>query len=106
MDHTLLKALAALAPTSVLLIAALILFNRNRTWTSLLQVVGAAGLVIAVLTHVAEALHWFPWMNWGLENSPGHYLDLAGAGAGITLFPAGYLLEVLRRRRIESSKDE
>jgi hypothetical protein len=35
--------------------------------------------VIVVLTHIAEKLHVFPGMGWGLQDSPGHYLDLISA---------------------------
>ena len=38
------------------------------------------------------------WMNWGSENSAGHYLDLSSAILGGTLFPIGYLLHALRRQ--------
>ncbi len=51
------------------------------------------------LTHVSEALHLFPWMHWGLEDSFGHYLDLSSAVLGLTLFPTGYLLDALARQR-------
>ena len=64
----------------------------------MLQVVGAACLVIVVLTHFCEALHLLPWMHWGDRHSVGHYLDLASAILGLTLFPVGYLLDVLAKR--------
>jgi hypothetical protein len=60
--------------------------------------VGAGCLVIVALTHVSEALKFFPWMHWGLENGAGHYLDLATAILGVTLFPVGYLLHALAKR--------
>jgi hypothetical protein len=65
---------------------------------SFLQVLGAGCLVMVVLTHLSEALHLFPWMHWGLEQSVGHYLDLWSAVLGITLFPIGYLLHALTDR--------
>jgi hypothetical protein len=46
-------------------------------------------LVIVVLTHVAERLHVFPSMGWGLPDSPGHYLDLVSAVLGAMLLVAG-----------------
>ena len=49
---------------------------------------------MVVLTHVAETLHVFPWMHWGVEQSVGHYLDLGSAVLGLTLFPLGYLFIV------------
>jgi hypothetical protein len=54
--------------------------------------------MIVVGTHVAEALELLPWMQWGLEHSPGHYLDFWSAVLGLTLFPAGYLFHALTRQ--------
>jgi len=83
-------------PTCVLLSGSVVLFFRQKTVCSLLQLFGAGCLVMVVLTHISEALHLFPWMQWGLEHSVGHYLDLWSAVLGLTLFPAGYLLHALR----------
>jgi hypothetical protein len=96
-NPTLLKALLSLVPVSLLLTGSVILFHRERKTLPLLQLIGASGLVLIVLTHVAEALHLFPFMGWGREHSFGHYLDLAGAGIGVTLFPIGYCFRFLRR---------
>jgi hypothetical protein len=53
---------------------------------------GCGCLVVMALTHVAEAMHWLPGMGWGLPNSPGHYLDLFTAIAGVAmLLTAGVL---------------
>jgi hypothetical protein len=67
--------------------------------------------MVAVVAHMCEALHVLPWMGWGEEHSMGHYLDLAGAILGATLFPLGYLLQAVakslnprhHRRNIPSS---
>jgi hypothetical protein len=64
-----------------------------------LQILGAGCLVVVVLTHICEALHLFPWMDWGLEDSVGHYVDLSSAVLGLTLFPVGYLLHALTGQR-------
>jgi len=53
--------------------------------------------MMVVLTHIAEAFHLFPWMQWGLKQSAGHYLDLGCAVLGLVLFPGGYLLGALTR---------
>jgi hypothetical protein len=37
-------------------------------------------------------------MKLGLENSPGHYLDLASALVALTLFPIGYLVHAVAQR--------
>jgi hypothetical protein len=65
---------------------------------SVLQMLGAASVVVVALTHVCEALNLFPWMHWGLEHSAGHYLDLVSAVLGLTLFPMGHLFHALMER--------
>jgi succinate dehydrogenase/fumarate reductase cytochrome b subunit len=95
MNVTLLKALLAMIPVSVLSFGSAILFRKGRTLGSFLQLVGTGCLVIVVLTHFCEGLHLFPWMGWGDEHSPGHYLDLGSAVLGLTLFPVGYLSHAL-----------
>lgn len=100
MNVTLLKALVALVPACVLSFGSVVLFLRGKTVWSFLQLLGAGGLVIVASTHVCEALHLFPWMHWGLDASPGHYLDLSGALLGLTLFPIGYLLHALAKQHV------
>ena len=97
LNATLLKALVALAPASVLFSGSAVLFFRGKTAGSFLQFLGAGCLVVVVLTHIAEALSLFPWMHWGDERSAGHYLDLSSAVIGVTLFPIGYLLYALTK---------
>jgi hypothetical protein len=65
----------------------------------LLQFIGAGGLVVVVLTHVAETLELFPEMGWGLPTSPGHYLDLVSAILGCTLLLLGFLGNAIVRRK-------
>ena len=91
MDATLLKALIAFVPAGMLFFGSLLLFSRERAVSSFLQLAGASSLVVVVLTHLCEALHLLPWMQWGLEHSAGHYLDFWSAVLGLTLFPLGYL---------------
>ena len=95
MNVALFKALVAFLPASLLLSGSAILFLRERSLYPFMQFFGAGCIVAVVLTHVCEALHWLPSMHWGLERSAGHYVDLAGAVLGLTLFPAGYLLDAL-----------
>lgn len=95
MDITLLKALAALLPASILVLGAVVLFLRDKTTGTILQLSGAGCLLLVVLTHICEAVGLFPFMQWGFEHSVGHYLDFWSAVFGLTLFPTGYLLHVL-----------
>jgi hypothetical protein len=92
---TLMRALVASVPAGMLFAGALALFLRGRALSSLLQLLGAGCLVVVVLAHICEALHLFPSMEWGLEHSAGHYLDLGSALLGLTSFPIGYLLHTL-----------
>jgi hypothetical protein len=63
MNATLLKALVALVPVCMLLAGSFVLFFKEKSVCSFLQVVGAGCLVLAVLTHVFEARHLFPWIG-------------------------------------------
>ncbi|MDE2229232.1 MAG: hypothetical protein KGL11_09360 [Alphaproteobacteria bacterium] len=85
--------------------ASLLRFTRRRSASALVQLLGAAGLVMVVLTHGAEALHWLPGMGWGRPNSAGHYLDLASAIVGVTLLPIGYLVGVSKKRSAPASRE-
>src|ERR1700716_3285056 len=98
MNATLSKALVALVPAGILFAGSVLLFLRERTLGSFLQLLGAGCLTMVILTHLCEALHLFSWMHWGQEQSVGHYLDLLSAVLGVTLFPVGYLLWVLASR--------
>jgi hypothetical protein len=94
-DATLLKSIAASVPIGMLLVGSIVTYSRGTRASSVLQVAGAACLMVVVVAHICEALHLFPWMLWGEEDSVGHYLDLTGATLGFTLFPLGYLLQAL-----------
>lgn len=99
LNLTLVKAFVLLVPASLLFLYSFALLRRKAPWAAI-QLVGATFLVVLVLTHVCEAIHLFPWMGWGAEHSAGHYLDLASAVLGLTLFPAGYLIRLLTNRRV------
>jgi hypothetical protein len=73
MNATLLKGLAALAPAGALLSGSVVLFLRQKTMSSFLQVAGSGCLLVVVVAHICEALDMFPWMHWGLEHSAGHW---------------------------------
>lgn len=76
-------------------------FARERTGWRAVQLFGSFCLVVAVLTHFAEAFHLLPGMGWGLPNTPGHYLDLCSAITGLILLPLGY---VLARRNLSAGQ--
>jgi len=103
MNAASLKALIALVPAGMLFSGSVVLFLRGKTVWSFLQLLGAWCLVVVVLTHVAEALHLFPWMHWRLEHSVGHYLDFWSAILGLTFFPVGYLIHALTNGRAQTS---
>ena len=76
----------------VLFLGSVVSFVRERSRWRSVQLFGSLCLVVVVLTHVAEELHVFPGMGWGLPNSPGHYLDLYSTIIGLILLPLGYVL--------------
>jgi hypothetical protein len=82
----------------MLFCGALVLFRRERSVSSFLQLIGSACLIVVVLTHVAEALHLFPSMHWGRPHSLGHYVDFGSAVLAFALFPVGYLPHALSRQ--------
>jgi hypothetical protein len=92
-------AIIALIPVSILFSGSIVLFFREKTVCSFLQLLGAGCLIVVALTHVFEAFRVFPWMHWGREHSVGHHLDFWSAVLGLTLFPIGYLLHALKTRR-------
>jgi len=99
MNATLFKSLVALVPVAILFVGSVVLFFREKSVGSFVQILGAGCLVMVVLTHICEALHVFPGMHWGSEHSVGHYLDLWSAVLGLTLFPIGHLLHALSKRQ-------
>jgi hypothetical protein len=100
MNPILAKSLVLLIPACILLVGSVLVVIRVRAVFSFLQLLGAGGLAVVGASHLCEALHLFPWMNWGLESSVGHYLDLSGAVLGFTLFPLGYLLQALTKQQV------
>jgi hypothetical protein len=98
MSAALLEVVVALAPALVLLTGSALLLLRTRAVSSWLQLFGAIGLTMVVLAHVCEVFQLLPWMRWGAPDSLGHYLDLASAVLGLTLFPTGYLWQALKGR--------
>jgi hypothetical protein len=98
LNLALLKTLAVLIPVGMLCVGSAVTHMKERSFPSALQLVGAACLVMVILTHVCEALGLLPWMGWGNSHSAGHYLDLTSAVLGLSLLPLGYLLRTIHRR--------
>jgi hypothetical protein len=94
-DHTLAVLLGIGIPAAILFIGSVVLFSKTRTLSALLQLLGAGSLMMVVMSHVGETFGLLPWMQWGLPDSIGHYLDFCRAALGLALFPAGYLLHTL-----------
>jgi succinate dehydrogenase/fumarate reductase cytochrome b subunit len=92
------KALVLFVPVSLLLAYSIAEFGRHRT-PSLLQILGAACLVVVVLTHIAEALR-LSGVGWGEPHSVGHYLDLTSAVLGVTLLAIAVVLRLLLTRTL------
>jgi hypothetical protein len=63
MNVTLLKALVVLVPMCMIFAWSVTSFWRRKAVSSLLQLLGAGCLVVVVLTHVAEALLLFSFMQ-------------------------------------------
>ena len=99
------KAFVALIPLCALFTGSVIIWLRRKRMSSFLQVLGATGLVVVILTHVFEGLRLFPRMHWGSQHSVGHYLDLLCAILGFTLFSLGYLFHAVEMRREEEMKN-
>jgi len=91
-----LKAFIALIPVCGLFAGSVVIRLRRKSTSSFLQLLGAACLVVVVLTHAFEALRVFPWTRWGSKGSVGHYLDLLCAIVGVTLFFIGYLIHAVK----------
>jgi formate hydrogenlyase subunit 3/multisubunit Na+/H+ antiporter MnhD subunit len=88
------KALMAALPVAVLLVWSILRYARRRTLSAALQLLGSGCLVIVVLAHVAEAVHWYPSMGWGEPHSVGHYTDLTSAVLGVVLLITAGLLSL------------
>jgi uncharacterized membrane protein len=87
-EHALAMLASIGVPACLLFAGSVVLFSKTKTVPVFLQLIGAGALVMVVMTHVAETFDLVSWMQWGLEHSVGHYLDLSSAVIGVTLFPA------------------
>ena len=95
-EYTVLLGIAML--TGVLFAGAVVLFSRRKSVSALLQLAGSGCLMLAVITHISDTLHLFPWMHRGLERGVGHYIDYGSAALGLILFPLGYLYHAIAKQ--------
>lgn len=93
MSFTLILIGAAVAGAFVVSAAQ---FAREQSISRCLRLIGSVFLLVVVACHLAEKFQWFAWMDWGLLDSPGHYVDLVSAILGVNLFAGGWLLLRLR----------
>ena len=97
MGGTLVKAIIDLLLMGILSVFVGRAFLWTRATGSLLELIGIAGLGVLGVTHLCEALHILPFMHWGIEGSPGHYLNLTSLAVAL-LLPIGYVLN--RRNKV------
>ncbi len=99
MNGTLVRALIALVLVSLLIAHSVASFLSNRTTLKLLQLIGAACLLVVVLAHLAEGAHLLQSMRWGARDSIGHDVDLAAAVLAVTLLAIGLPVRLWLERR-------
>lgn len=102
-DHGFGALLGLGIPACAIFIGAVVLLAKTKTLPALLQLIGAGGLITVVIAHIGEAFSLLPSMQWGIEHSVGHYLDLGAATIGLMLFPAGYLAYALAKPPLDNS---
>ena len=95
MNPGFLKTVLAAIPVSMLVLGSIVTFIRRKNVISFLQLFGAACLTMMLVTHFFEQFHLLAWMQWGQEQSAGHYVDLCCAILGLVFFPIGYLLQAI-----------
>jgi hypothetical protein len=98
MNATLAKATVALLLMGSVCVVTARAFLRTRATGSLLELLGAAALALLGVTHLCEGLQLLPWMRWGTEGGPGHYLNRVSVATGLLLLSTGYVLT--KRHRV------
>ncbi len=71
---------------------------RHGNVSAVVQLVGAAGLVVVVMSHVAETFRWLRGWAGAERTAPAIISILPGPSWASRLLPAGYLADVLMRR--------
>jgi hypothetical protein len=90
-----LTCVAASVPAGALLVGSIVSCFQRKTVASILQLMGAAFLMIAVIAQVCEALRLFPRMGW-IDESIG-FLELVSGLLGVVAFPLGCLLQAMHK---------
>ena len=70
--------------------------RRRRSGSRRLLLVSAGFFVIVAMSHVFEAFRILPAVGWGQPRSPGHFIDLAAALAGVTCLLAATVAVLVR----------
>lgn len=73
--------------------------RQNVSAGPIIQLIGAAGVVIVGGAHVCEQFQLVPAMGWGEPHSVGHYVDLVSAVLAATLLPIAFVLTLSARAR-------
>ena|SRR5579859_8143846 len=105
MNATLLKAVILFLIVCILFIWSLASFFRQKAAATLVQLLGTGLLIITVLTHIFEALQFFPNMQWGQPTSIGHYLDFSSALLGGILFFVALFVRTLNAYRQRKTRN-
>ena len=69
---------------------------------ALVQLAGAACLLVVMFAHISEAFGLLSSIGWGQPNTLGHYIDLASAITGVALLAVGYFSRKFLRRGISN----
>ena len=85
-----LRLLVISIPVLIAFGASVIAFVSERTPIALVQLAGAACLLVVMFAHISEGFGLLPSMGWGQLNTPGHYIDLVRAITGVNLLAVGY----------------
>ena len=97
MVSTLGRALIVAMPVGAALVIGIVMLFRAGGLPAFLWTIGSMCLSVMVFTHVAEALNWWPAMQWGQSTSAGHYLDLTSAVFGLACLMGGIVIYARRR---------
>ena len=91
-----LRSSLALVVAVLLVLGMAASLRRRPTGSRRLLLVSAGFFVIVAMSHVFEAFRILPAAGWGQPRSPGHFIDLTAALAGVTFLLAAMLAALVR----------